>query len=115
MLSPLLFLPSPYFPPLPPLPTPPLPLPSPLPSPLLSPPPPSSSSAHYPGTYSDSSAFKTGKQLWASEDYSTFNDNIGAGCWARVGGWVYNVQWVSLNIGQGGVEAVELLAVGTCA
>ena len=26
----------------------------------------------------------TGKQLWSSEDYSTFNDNVGAGCWARV-------------------------------
>ena len=103
MLSSLPSLPSP--------PSPPLSFPTP---PLSFPPPPSSSSAHYPGTYSDSSAFKTGKQLWASEDYSTFNDNVGAGCWARVGGWVYNVQWVSLNIGQGGVETVELLAVGTC-
>ena len=41
-------------------------------------------SAHYPGTNSPDSAKKTGKKLWASEDYSTFNDDTGAGCWARV-------------------------------
>lgn len=41
-------------------------------------------SAHYPGTYSDSAAISTHKQLWASEDYSTYNDDVGAGCWARV-------------------------------
>lgn len=40
--------------------------------------------AHYPGTTSSSDAQKTGKQLWASEDYSTFNDETGGGCWARV-------------------------------
>ena len=40
--------------------------------------------AHYPGTYSSDSAVKTGKQLWASEDYSTFNDVTGGGCWARL-------------------------------
>lgn len=39
---------------------------------------------HYPGTFSTESAVETGKQLWASEDYSTFNDNTGGGCWARV-------------------------------
>lgn len=39
---------------------------------------------HYPGTTSSADAIKTGKRLWASEDYSTFNDNIGAGCWARI-------------------------------
>lgn len=33
--------------------------------------------AHYPGTTSSANAIKTGKKLWASEDYSTFNDNIG--------------------------------------
>jgi len=33
---------------------------------------------------SSSDAVKTGKPLWASEDYSTFNDDVGAGCWARV-------------------------------
>ncbi|XP_063446455.1 galactocerebrosidase-like [Mytilus trossulus] len=38
---------------------------------------------HYPGTQSTVAAHKTGKQLWSSEDFSTFNDNIGAGCWAR--------------------------------
>lgn len=42
------------------------------------------SSAHYPGTYSDVAAISTHKQLWASEDYSTYNDDVGAGCWARV-------------------------------
>jgi len=40
--------------------------------------------AHYPGTKSDDNAVKTGKPLWASEDYSTFNDEEGTGCWARV-------------------------------
>ena len=40
--------------------------------------------AHYPGTYSSTSAVQTGKQLWASEDYSTFNDVVGGGCWARI-------------------------------
>ncbi|XP_064604089.1 galactocerebrosidase-like isoform X2 [Liolophura sinensis] len=39
---------------------------------------------HYPGTFSTPSAVKTDKQLWASEDYSTFNDNTGGGCWARI-------------------------------
>ena len=44
--------------------------------------------AHYPGTNSDSDAMKTGKQLWASEDYSTYNDEVGTGCWARVSGYL---------------------------
>jgi len=39
---------------------------------------------HYPGTNSTPEALKTGKPLWSSEDYSTFNDNVGAGCWARI-------------------------------
>ncbi|KAJ8298792.1 hypothetical protein KUTeg_022852, partial [Tegillarca granosa] len=39
---------------------------------------------HYPGTNSDDAAKQTGKQLWASEDYSTKNDNVGGGCWARI-------------------------------
>ena len=34
-------------------------------------------SVHYPGTESTKPAYNTGKQLWASEDFSTFNDNIG--------------------------------------
>ena len=41
-------------------------------------------SVHYPGTKGSDAALKTGKQLWSSEDFSTFNDNVGAGCWARV-------------------------------
>eukprot|EP01116_Phalansterium_solitarium_P024319 TRINITY_DN8883_c0_g1_i1.p1 TRINITY_DN8883_c0_g1~~TRINITY_DN8883_c0_g1_i1.p1 ORF type:complete len:826 (+),score=339.12 TRINITY_DN8883_c0_g1_i1:203-2680(+) len=40
--------------------------------------------AHYPGMYSTSQAEKTGKPLWASEDDSTFNNAVGAGCWARI-------------------------------
>ncbi|XP_076461151.1 galactocerebrosidase-like isoform X2 [Babylonia areolata] len=39
---------------------------------------------HYPGTKSTEEALKTGKPLWASEDYSTFNDEVGGGCWARI-------------------------------
>lgn len=45
---------------------------------------PTHTSAHYPGTVSNANAMTTGKPLWASEDFSTYNDNIGAGCWARV-------------------------------
>uniref|UniRef100_A0ACB8G554 Uncharacterized protein n=1 Tax=Sphaerodactylus townsendi TaxID=933632 RepID=A0ACB8G554_9SAUR len=40
--------------------------------------------AHYPGTWTVSSALLTKKKLWSSEDYSTFNDETGAGCWARI-------------------------------
>eukprot|EP00759_Apiculatamorpha_spiralis_P041702 PhF_6_TR40219/c0_g1_i1/m.59754/K01202/GALC; galactosylceramidase len=40
--------------------------------------------AHYPGTTSTPDAVKTDKPLWASEDDSTYNNNIGAGCWARI-------------------------------
>ncbi|KAM8913502.1 galactocerebrosidase isoform 2-T2 [Spinachia spinachia] len=40
--------------------------------------------AHYPGTNSVKEALKTQKKLWASEDYSTFNDEVGGGCWARI-------------------------------
>lgn len=39
---------------------------------------------HYPGTTSSATAQQTGKQLWASEEDSTYNNNVGAGCWARV-------------------------------
>ncbi|XP_055894841.1 galactocerebrosidase-like isoform X1 [Biomphalaria glabrata] len=39
---------------------------------------------HYPGTYSTQEALNTNKQLWSSEDYSTFNDEVGGGCWARI-------------------------------
>jgi hypothetical protein len=40
--------------------------------------------AHYPGTVSSAVALQTGKPLWASEDYSTVDDLVGGGCWARV-------------------------------
>ena len=40
--------------------------------------------AHYPGTVSTRKAIETKKQLWSSEDYSTYNDNVGGGCWARI-------------------------------
>lgn len=41
-------------------------------------------SVHYPGTTTVTEALMTGKKLWSSEDYSTFNDDVGAGCWARI-------------------------------
>ncbi|XP_078480518.1 galactocerebrosidase [Lampetra planeri] len=40
--------------------------------------------AHYPGTTTVTDALKTQKTLWSSEDYSTFNDEVGGGCWARI-------------------------------
>ncbi|KAK7903998.1 hypothetical protein WMY93_016605 [Mugilogobius chulae] len=40
--------------------------------------------AHYPGTNTVLDALKTQKQLWSSEDYSTVNDEVGGGCWARI-------------------------------
>ncbi|XP_066484268.1 galactocerebrosidase [Tiliqua scincoides] len=40
--------------------------------------------AHYPGTITTHDALSTGKKLWASEDYSTVNNEVGAGCWARI-------------------------------
>jgi galactosylceramidase len=39
---------------------------------------------HYPGTSSSASAEKTGKPLWASEDDSTYDNDIGAECFARI-------------------------------
>ncbi|XP_056446976.1 galactocerebrosidase isoform X2 [Gadus chalcogrammus] len=40
--------------------------------------------AHYPGTTTVLEALKTQKKLWSSEDYSTFNNELGGGCWARI-------------------------------
>ncbi|XP_069049074.1 galactocerebrosidase isoform X1 [Lepisosteus oculatus] len=40
--------------------------------------------AHYPGTTTVMEALLTQKKLWSSEDYSTFNDDVGGGCWARI-------------------------------
>ncbi|BFZ01346.1 hypothetical protein BsWGS_04385 [Bradybaena similaris] len=40
--------------------------------------------AHYPGVLSPDSAKLIGKQLWSSEDFSTINDEVGGGCWARI-------------------------------
>uniref|UniRef100_A0A0B7BI09 galactosylceramidase n=1 Tax=Arion vulgaris TaxID=1028688 RepID=A0A0B7BI09_9EUPU len=40
--------------------------------------------AHYPGVLSPDSAKLIGKQLWSSEDFSTVNDEVGGGCWARI-------------------------------
>ncbi|MDP2436756.1 MAG: hypothetical protein Q8P67_13485 [archaeon] len=40
--------------------------------------------AHYPGTSSTADARATRKPLWASEDCSTLNSQIGAGCWVRI-------------------------------
>ncbi|KAL4231148.1 hypothetical protein ACF0H5_008731 [Mactra antiquata] len=39
---------------------------------------------HYSSTQSNIGSIMWGKQLWASEDYSTFNDEKGARCWARI-------------------------------
>lgn len=39
---------------------------------------------HYPGATAPAQAIQSNETLWASEDYSTFNDEVGAGCWARV-------------------------------
>nr|BAA04972.1 alternative spliced product of galactocerebrosidase [Homo sapiens] len=40
--------------------------------------------AHYPGTHSAKDAKLTGKKLWSSEDFSTLNSDMGAGCWGRI-------------------------------
>ncbi|XP_064195389.1 galactocerebrosidase-like isoform X1 [Anguilla rostrata] len=40
--------------------------------------------AHYPGTNTVADALKTEKKLWSSEDYSTYNNDVGGGCWARI-------------------------------
>ncbi|KAM9645745.1 galactocerebrosidase isoform 1-T1 [Trichechus inunguis] len=40
--------------------------------------------AHYPGTYSVRDAKLTEKKLWSSEDFSTLNNDVGAGCWGRI-------------------------------
>ncbi|XP_008579433.1 PREDICTED: galactocerebrosidase [Galeopterus variegatus] len=40
--------------------------------------------SHYPGTHTVKDAKLTGKKLWASEDFSTLNNDVGAGCWGRI-------------------------------
>ncbi|XP_078418308.1 galactocerebrosidase-like isoform X2 [Cetorhinus maximus] len=50
--------------------------------------------AHYPGTFSSPNAKKTRKKLWSSEDYSTVNNNVGGGCWARI----LNQNYINGNI-----------------
>ncbi|XP_045679606.1 galactocerebrosidase [Phyllostomus hastatus] len=40
--------------------------------------------AHYPGTHTVKNAKLTKKKLWSSEDFSTFNNEVGAGCWGRI-------------------------------
>ncbi|KAH3787160.1 hypothetical protein DPMN_165280 [Dreissena polymorpha] len=39
---------------------------------------------HYSSTQSNMGSLQWGKQLWASEDYSTNNNQQGARCWARI-------------------------------
>ena len=47
---------------------------------------------HYPGVRGSSAAERgAGLPLWSSEDYSTFSDATGAGCWARL--LVQNAGW----------------------
>ena len=36
------------------------------------------------GTRTTVEALLTEKPLWSSEDYSTVNNDVGTGCWARV-------------------------------
>lgn len=40
--------------------------------------------AHYPGTHTVKDARLTKKKLWSSEDFSTSNNAMGAGCWGRI-------------------------------
>ena len=40
--------------------------------------------SHYPGMSTTADARRTGKPLWASEETSTYNNVVGAGCWARL-------------------------------
>ncbi|XP_054423157.1 galactocerebrosidase isoform X1 [Pteronotus mesoamericanus] len=40
--------------------------------------------AHYPGTHTVQNAKLTKKKLWSSEDFSTLNNEVGAGCWGRI-------------------------------
>uniref|UniRef100_H0VF42 Galactocerebrosidase n=3 Tax=Cavia porcellus TaxID=10141 RepID=H0VF42_CAVPO len=40
--------------------------------------------AHYPGTHVSQHAKLTKKKLWSSEDFSTLNNDVGAGCWGRI-------------------------------
>ncbi|ELK01117.1 galactocerebrosidase [Pteropus alecto] len=40
--------------------------------------------AHYPGTHTVKDARLTKKKLWSSEDFSTLNNDVGAGCWGRI-------------------------------
>ncbi|KAM6171603.1 galactocerebrosidase [Erethizon dorsatum] len=40
--------------------------------------------AHYPGTRVSQHAKLTKKKLWSSEDFSTLNSDVGAGCWGRI-------------------------------
>ncbi|XP_043328642.1 galactocerebrosidase isoform X2 [Cervus canadensis] len=40
--------------------------------------------AHYPGTLTVKDARLTKKKLWSSEDFSTVNGDVGAGCWGRI-------------------------------
>ena len=54
---------------------------------------------HYAGTRTTEEAKRSGKPLWSSEDYSTLNDETGAGCMARVSGrgWL---GWDAMRIGK---------------
>jgi galactosylceramidase len=45
---------------------------------------------HYPGSFSSAAAAASGKPIWASEESSTMNNGVGAGCWARE----VNQNWV---------------------
>lgn len=60
--------------------------------------------AHYPGGSGTTPAERNiGLPLWSSEDYSTYSDATGAGCWARLlvqnAGWGYGatISWYLLG------------------
>ena len=60
--------------------------------------------AHYPGQRGSKPAWRAlGLPLWSSEDYSTYSDATGAGCWARLlvqnAGWGYGatISWYLLG------------------
>ena len=79
---------------------------------------------HYPGTLTTNASLETKKRLWSSEDYSTFNDDVGAGCWARVclawisilfrKCWVSGVRWPRFSLTKGDIYCLLCIAGCRC-
>jgi len=59
---------------------------------------------HYPGTSSPDAALRFDKRLWASEEYSTYNDIHGGGCWARVSCHRLLTRTCSCQLGNRGIH-----------